>query len=120
MAYTDKLNISYSGYSINDEIHTDVGSDTFQLNHDTILANGQFANSENISIWTDSGQTGTQLIEGTDYEFVNEDTDLSSEVTGNIYINLQVKKNEKIERNELVVLLTELSGIIKVEIEELD
>ncbi len=38
----------------------------------------------------------------------------------NVYVNFRVKKPKRIELNEIFILLSEISGIIEVEIKELD
>ena len=78
----DKLNKNINGYSISDELHTDVGSASFRLNHDTIV-------ESSFEIWTGASQSGTQLTTS-DYNLVNEDTDLSNEKSEPIYTEVEI------------------------------
>jgi len=67
-----KMDINLSGNTFTDELHSDVGSVVFRLNHDWFI---------DLSINTASGGGGTGLELGTDYELSVEATDLSERVT---------------------------------------
>lgn len=79
----DRLNANGNGYSITDEVQTDVGSSAFGLDHDTFY-------TTNFEIWTGSGRSGTQLTEGTDYNLVNEDTRLTDKYGSTVYTQVEV------------------------------
>src|SRR6056297_617313 len=80
----DKLNKNITGILQSDEYHTDVGSSPFKLNHDTILENS------NLEIWTNSGQSGTQLTKGTDFVLDTKLTELSNEAANDVYQKIDV------------------------------
>jgi hypothetical protein len=78
--------ISYNpvGTLIEDELHTDVGAESFNLNHDTFYA------GTDLEIWTGEGQTGTQLVQDTDYTVGDEDTRLSTKTTKNVFTSITI------------------------------
>jgi hypothetical protein len=79
-----KLNADFNGILIEDELHANVGPSEFALNHDTIMDDG-------FSIYTEVNQTGEELVLGTDYEFLDEDTRLSSQTNGKrVYTKVRV------------------------------
>lgn len=79
-----KLNADFNGILIEDELHANVGPSEFTLNHDTIMDDG-------FSIYTGINQTGEELVLGTDYELLNEDTRLSTQTDGkHIYTKVRI------------------------------
>jgi len=79
-----KLNKNLTGHDISDEVHSDVGSSAFELDHDTFFA------GSDLEIWTGAGGTGTQLVEDTDYSVSGQDSDLSTEAGKDVYTLITV------------------------------
>jgi hypothetical protein len=78
-----KLNADFNGILIRDELHN-VGPSEFSLEHDTIMDDG-------FSIYTGVNKTGEELVLGTDYELLGEDTRLSSQTNGKrVYTKVRV------------------------------
>lgn len=67
-----KMDINLLGDTFTDELHTDLGSAAFRLNHDWFI---------DLVINTATGGGGTQLVINTDYTVLIEDTKLSARVT---------------------------------------
>ena len=79
-----KLNANFDGILIQNELHANVGPSEFALNHDTIMDDG-------FTIYTGTNQTGDQLLPGTDYELLNEDTRLSTQTDGkHVYTKVRI------------------------------
>ena len=78
-----RLNADFDGILIEDELHN-VGPLEFALEHDTIMDDG-------FSIYTGINKTGGELIPGTDYELLHEDTRLSAQTDGkHIYTKVRI------------------------------
>ena len=78
-----KLNADFNGVLIQNELHN-VGPSEFALEHDTIMDDG-------FAIYTGVNQTGEELVLGTDYELLDEDTRLSTQTDGkHIYTKVRV------------------------------
>jgi len=73
-----------SNNDISDELYNNVGASAFNLVHDF------FYGSTDLEIWTGAGQTGTQLVETTDYDLGGIDTDLTTRAGVNIYSTVTV------------------------------
>jgi len=67
-----KMDINLQGDTFTDELHSDVGSVAFRLNHDWFI---------DLVINTATGGGGTQLVLDTDYKLSVEDTNLSVRVS---------------------------------------
>ncbi|MGM0409179.1 MAG: hypothetical protein ACQEQF_00335 [Bacillota bacterium] len=80
----DKLNKDINGISQFNELHSNVGSTAFGLDHDTILED------TNLDVWTGPSKTGTQLTKGTDYILDTKITDLSSEAANDVYRYIKI------------------------------
>jgi len=75
------MNISLSGDVFTDELHTDVGTAAFRLNHDWFI---------DLVINAAAGGGGVNLALGVDYTLSTEDTNLSERVTDELGISKQV------------------------------
>lgn len=69
---------------IDDEIQSNVGASAFNLEHDF------FYGSTELEIWTAAGQTGTQLVEDTDYTLGGINENLTSRAGRNVYSTVTV------------------------------
>ena len=79
-----RLNADFNGILIEDELHANVGPLEFALGHDTIMDDG-------FTIYTGANQTGEELVLGTDYELLDEDTRLSTQTDGkHVYTKVRV------------------------------
>lgn len=78
------LTAAASANLIIDELHTDVGSSAFDLDHDF------FYGGVDLDIWTAAGQTGTQLVEDTDYTLGDVNANLTSRAGRNVYTTVTV------------------------------
>lgn len=79
-----KLNADFNGILIEDELHANVGPSEFTLNHDTIMDDG-------FTIYTGQNKTGEELVLGTDYELLDEDTRLSAQTDGiRVYTKVRI------------------------------
>jgi len=68
------MDINLTGQAFSDYKLTDTGATAYQLEHDWFT-------KEDLEIWTGIGKTGTQLIDGIDYQLSEEDEELSERVT---------------------------------------
>lgn len=92
-----KLNADFNGILIEDELQANVGPLEFALGHDTIMDDG-------FSIYTGANQTGEELVPGTDYELLNEDTRLSAQTTDGKRVYTKVRiLNEDYQGTNLYV-----------------
>jgi len=84
----DKLDLNSSapasGTSVTDELHTDVGSSAFNLNHDLFLG------STDLVIRTAASGGGTLLVSGTDYTVSGLDSDVTTLLGVNVYTQITV------------------------------
>jgi len=73
-----------SNNEITDETHTNMGSSANSLNHD------RFYGSTDLRIWTAASESGTQLIEDTDYTLGGIDSDLTTRSGFNVYSTVTI------------------------------
>ena len=66
-----KFNKNFSGIQVTDEMHNTLGTGDVPLEHDTFWVSTEF------EVWTGAGQTGTELTQGVDYVFSDQDLRLS-------------------------------------------
>lgn len=76
----------YNTTTITDEQYTDVGASAFQLGTVKRL----FLGGSDIVIRTAAGGGGTLLVEGSDYDIVNEDFDYTSEIGFHAYTGIEI------------------------------
>ena len=73
--YNSRMNLSLTGTSFTDELHSDVGVSSFTLDHDFFINDA--AEGEVLIIRTAQAGGGTLLVEDVDYSISNQDTVLS-------------------------------------------
>jgi hypothetical protein len=69
---------------ISDETHTNIGASAHSLGHD------RFYGSTDLRIWTGASETGTQLIENTDYTLGGIDSNLTTRSGFNVYSTVTI------------------------------
>lgn len=86
MAYIESINLNLTGTTFTDELHSNVGSSAFQIDHD------YFWGGVNLAIRTAAGGGGTQLVEGAgnDYLLNEQNTDLTTDSGNDTYKKIQI------------------------------
>lgn len=78
------LSLSNPDNEIDDELHSNVGTSEFNLDHDMFFVGAA------LEIWTAAGQTGTQLALTTDYTLHGKHESLSKRANRDVYQRIKI------------------------------